>query len=88
MSERHVDVNAFLDLYKSELEAKTQTPGQWSVRAQGHSHSTTLPEQLAKEGTDSLVIERTLSGIDYQLAKCCNPICRDKIFALSSRRMG
>ncbi len=85
MSERHVDVNAFLDLYKSELEAKTQTPEPVERTSAEAFTSTTLPEQLAKEGTDSLVIERTLSGIDYQLAKCCNPIYGDKIFAFVSQ---
>lgn len=31
-------------------------------------------------GGDVLVIERNLKGVDYKLAKCCNPIFGDEIF--------
>lgn len=85
MSERHVDINAFLDLYKAELEAKTQQVEPTNRTSAEAYVSTTIPEQMAKEGTDTLIIERNLSGIDYQLAKCCNPIYGDKIFAFVSQ---
>jgi len=33
-----------------------------------------------KGGDDVLVIDRNLKGIEYTLAKCCNPIYGDKVF--------
>ena len=37
-------------------------------------------EQIALHNDDVLVVDRNLKGIDYQLAKCCNPIYGDNIF--------
>ena len=33
---------------------------------------------------DELVIDQNLKGVDYRLAKCCNPIFGDKIFGFIS----
>lgn len=85
MSEKHVDVNGFLDLYKSELEIKSQNAEPLERTSAEAFTSTTVPEQMAKESTDALIIDRNLSGVDYQLAKCCNPIYGDKIFAFVSQ---
>ena len=38
------------------------------------------PETLRNESKDFLVIENNLQTIDYQMAKCCNPIPGDDIF--------
>ncbi len=37
-------------------------------------------EQQLKENDDVLVIDQNLKGVDYTLAKCCQPIYGDKIF--------
>ncbi len=37
-------------------------------------------ELIAKGNDDVLVIDKNLKGIDYSLAKCCNPIYGDDIF--------
>ncbi len=39
-----------------------------------------LPTANAKLTDDVLVIDRNLKGIDYQLARCCQPIYGDKVF--------
>ena len=39
-----------------------------------------LPTSNAKLADDVLVIDRNLKGIDYQLARCCQPIYGDKVF--------
>ena len=39
-----------------------------------------LPTANAKLADDVLVIDRNLKGIDYQLARCCQPIYGDKVF--------
>ena len=35
---------------------------------------------MSQVNNDVLVIDRNLKGIDYQLAKCCNPIYGDDVF--------
>ncbi len=37
-------------------------------------------EQLAHSSEDILVIDKNIKGIDYSLAKCCNPIYGDDVF--------
>ncbi|MDO5017406.1 MAG: TGS domain-containing protein [Porphyromonas sp.] len=82
----HIDLNAFLDEYKTEsdLFLKQQSGQETKVSADQYI-STTLPELLAEETDDILTIDNNLSGVDYQLAKCCNPIYGDPIFAFVSR---
>ena len=47
--------------------------------------ATVVPEKEAKEAIDSqysdyLVIEDRVEGLDYKLAKCCNPVFGDSVF--------
>lgn len=42
------------------------------------------PHSQELTGNDELVIDQNLTGIDYRLAKCCNPIYGDDIFAFVS----
>ena len=84
VSNERVDLNAFLDEYKSTLEAE-RTKSQEAVDY-GSAESfvaETLPEQIAKSN-DVLLIDKNLSGVEYKLAKCCNPIYGDKVFAFVS----
>jgi GTP pyrophosphokinase len=39
-----------------------------------------LVKNTVEDSTDYLVIDKSLSDVDYKLAKCCNPIFGDKIF--------
>ncbi len=41
------------------------------------------PQQDFKSA-DELIIDQNLTGIDYKLAKCCNPIFGDEIFGFVS----
>ena len=38
--------------------------------------------------SDFLVIDQNLSGVDYRLAKCCNPIFGDKVFGFVTINSG
>lgn len=81
---KQTDLDTFLDEYKLAF----QEPEQAEERhiSADKFVSSTLPEKIiAEETEDILTIDNNLSGIDYQLAKCCNPIYGDKIFAFTSR---
>jgi GTP pyrophosphokinase len=39
-----------------------------------------MPEETATGGGDYLVIDEKVEGLDYKLAKCCNPVFGDRIF--------
>ena len=82
------DLNAVLDGYKAELEtkAKGEALPHETVSAENYV-SETIPEKIAHEKSgEVLKIDKNLSGIAYQFAKCCNPIYGDKIFAFTSAK--
>jgi len=37
-------------------------------------------EEVTTSGGDYLVIDESVEGLDYKLAKCCNPVFGDKVF--------
>lgn len=80
---KQIDLDSFLDEYKEALLELDQ-PEEQHISAERYTYNT-LPEKIAEETEDILTIDNNLSGIDYQLAKCCSPIYGDKIFAFTSR---
>lgn len=84
IQEERIDLNTFLDEYKQELQEKSLADHDEHISADRFTHSSST-EQLVRERDDILTIDNNLSGLDYQLAKCCNPIYGDPIFAFASR---
>ncbi len=82
-SDANAVIEQYLDLGKKEKEAtefiETRTAETFSV-------SETTEKNYLHE--DTLVIDHNLKGIDYKLAKCCNPIYGDEIFGFVSSQGG
>ncbi len=79
-----LEMNAFLDAY-TEIENtdKEGTEVKDLRTAEAFVAPTITPDSLdSKE--DVLVIDNDLKGIDYTLAKCCNPIYGDEVFGFTS----
>jgi GTP pyrophosphokinase len=77
-----LDVNTVIDQYL-EFEKKEQE----SVAPARSAEQFLDLHQAAEEelsSKDELVIDQNLKGIDYKLAKCCNPIYGDEIFGFVS----
>lgn len=84
MSQDRVDISAFLDRYRTEMETP-ETDTMERLSAEDYI-SPTIPERITQEKEEVLLIDKNLSGIDYRFAKCCNPIYGDKIFAFTSSK--
>jgi len=69
----HVVRDAYLDLDKPTILEQPEVR-----RADSFSKDVQSPENLGKE--DVLVIGEDLKGLDFKLAKCCNPIYGDEVF--------
>ena len=80
IAEGTLDVNQVIDRYV-ELQQGDQ-PVTGNNVAESASHfvldESRLPSNAVQD--DVLVIDRNLKGIDYQLARCCQPIYGDKVF--------
>ena len=78
----HLDVNTVIDQYL-EQEKKEQELSELSNRSV-ENFCVVTPVEGITQREDVLVIDQNLTGIDYTLAKCCNPIYGDEIFGFVS----
>ena len=75
-----LDVNDVIESYLEQQKRETETHDEGTNRsAETYSLQPILDEQAAAK-EDVLVIDQNLKGIDFTLAKCCNPIYGDEIF--------
>lgn len=85
IAQESLDINTvidqYLDLEKKESEVHDRHE---TISAEGYTIQSS-PTVVKGEGkTDELVLDKDLRGIDYTLAKCCNPIYGDEIFGFVS----
>ena len=78
-----LDINTFIDQYL-ELEKKEQELVE--VDRSVENYNAQIPVDEISNKDDVLVIEENLTGIEYTLAKCCNPIYGDEIFGFVSSK--
>ncbi|MBQ4223403.1 MAG: bifunctional (p)ppGpp synthetase/guanosine-3',5'-bis(diphosphate) 3'-pyrophosphohydrolase [Prevotella sp.] len=80
LAEEKLDPNYVIEKYV-ELRAFEQgNAPQAPVRSAEEFNYENPEAAYTRQADDVLVIDRNLKGIDYQLAKCCNPIYGDSIF--------
>ena len=80
VADEKIDPNTIIEKYV-ELRDHELNPNAQAVTRSAEDFSFEGPgEALHKEQEDVLVIDRDLKGLDYTLAKCCNPIYGDSIF--------
>ena len=79
IAEQSIDINTLVDSYlEIKKEIHTPTGDNLARSAEEFVYDDIHTQQSVND--DVLVIDRNLKGIDYQLAKCCNPIYGDDIF--------
>ena len=80
LAEGELEINQVLDAYvmqqrfnRGELTGQTvQSAGTYSLKNEG--------EKIIAGKGDVLVIDQNLSGIDFTLARCCQPVYGDEVF--------
>lgn len=80
LAQEKIDVNHVLDLY-NELERKENEESTENRTAENFIAQSPSGDE---HGEDEVVIDQNIKGLDYRLAKCCNPIFGDKVFGFVS----
>ena len=77
-----LDVNAVIDKYIELREGEKVVTGDNMARSASEFDldESRFSQLNAHMADDTLVIDRDLKGLDYQLARCCHPIYGDPIF--------
>ncbi len=78
-----LDVNSVIEKYIEIKEGEKTVIGDNQARSASEfelNESKFAPENVNPLSDDTLVIDRNLKGLDYQLARCCHPIYGDPIF--------
>lgn len=78
-----LEVNTVIDQY-IELEKKESEIRDKHETKSAESFVIQTSEKELSESKDELVLDKDLTGVDYKLARCCNPIYGDDIFGFVS----
>ena len=84
LGEERLDANAVIDEYLDLIRRESETT-EPAIRSAEEFSTTTQAEEIAT-AKDVLVIDKNLTGVEYSLAKCCNPIYGDEVFGFVSTR--
>lgn len=85
LADERLDLQKVKELYLDIEKRGSQTVEAEVRSAEGFEHVSDLEE---KSGRDDVLIIDHLRGVEYSLAKCCNPIFGDEIFGFISARGG
>ena len=83
LAEERMEANNVIDEYQEFVKKETD-PGEHSEVRSAEEYITTTEVEEISSGKDVLVIDKNLTGIEYKLAKCCNPIYGDEVFGFVS----
>ncbi|WP_300812766.1 RelA/SpoT family protein [uncultured Bacteroides sp.] len=84
IADETLDINEVLDKYIEQQKRETDTHDDIVYRsAEGYNLHATPPEESGGK-EDILVIDQNLKGLEFKLAKCCNPIYGDDVFGFVS----
>ena len=83
IAENRLDPNHVIDEYLEAVRKETETNERAEVRS-AEEYVPPAPTEEISTNKDVLLLDRNLTGIEYKLAKCCNPIYGDEVFGFVS----
>lgn len=85
ISDDRLDVNTAIDAYIASMKATEETSAT-HVSASEYVMPEQIPTDtdLTTQSSDILVIGNNIKGINYRMARCCNPIFGDEVFGFVS----
>ncbi len=84
VADETLDLNDIIDRYEELRQRETDPHADITYRsAEGYNLQAVRQEENERR-EDVLVIDQNLKGIDFKLARCCNPIYGDDVFGFVS----
>ena len=83
IAEERLDVNLVIEEYL-EVERKEKESSAHPGGRSAEQFTPNTPQPEKNSVGEELVIDQHLTGIDYKLARCCNPVFGDEIFGFVS----
>jgi len=84
VAEERLDPNVVIDEYQDMVRKETEVFDPSEIRSAENYIATSPAAEDTTHNKDVLIIDRNLTGVDYSLARCCNPIFGDEIFGFVS----
>lgn len=80
IAEEQLDIARLIDLYVEISRYESGQGPRAAARSAEEFDTTSIIETGSQDGQDVMVIDRGLKGIDFQMARCCNPVYGDEVF--------
>lgn len=80
IADEKLDVNEVIEKYVEVRDYDQNLNAVTPTRSATEFNYENPDEEIARSNEDVLVIDRNLKGVDYSLAKCCQPIYGDPVF--------
>ena len=80
IADEKLDVNEVIEKYVEVRDYDQNLNAPQTTRSATEYSYDNPDEEIARNNDDVLVIDRNLKGVDYSLAKCCQPIYGDPVF--------
>ena len=80
IADEKLDVNEVIEKYVAVRDYDQNLNAPQVTRSATEYSYDNPDEEIARNNDDVLVIDRNLKGVDYSLAKCCQPIYGDPVF--------
>ena len=88
IAEDVLDVNTVIEQYVA-LQERDANPNAFSTEQRSaDGYVATIQDDRVQSGSDVLVLDNNLKGVEYSLAKCCNPIYGDEVFGFVTVNRG
>lgn len=88
IAEEILDVNTIIEQYQEIVERDNNPAAFATEQRSADLYVQSMHEDMNKESQDVLVLDNNLKGVDYSLAKCCNPIYGDDVFGFVTVNRG
>ena len=88
IAEEILDANTVIEQYQG-IVARDANPNAFSnEQRSADGYVASSHDDRTHEGSDVLVLDNNLKGVEYSLAKCCNPIYGDDVFGFVTINRG